>query len=264
MSLSEEVKAYAYEMGGDLAGIASTSEFHGAPVGHRPEDLLADAKSVIVIAKKIPLSVVRTIPSPVYSDTKRLLNEELRVLTYNISLFLEKKGYNALPIDPGISDFARDVDILREEPEPEIKMLGDFSHRHAAVRAGLGEFGLASYVVTELYGPRVRFASVLSDAYIEPDTIIEKGSLCDPESCGRACVSACPPVALGGDGSIDHYKCRNYREPELFTLEYFKDIHEVSEKEPNLIRRISILSKKYASRNLETCGICIKACQIGT
>jgi len=264
MSLSEEIKDYALEMGADLAGIASTSEFAEAPVGHRPEDLLTDARSVIVVAKKIPLPVVETIPSPIYSTTKRFLNEELRVLTYNISLFLEKKGYAALPIDPGISDFARDVDILQEEPEPKVKMLGDFSHRHAAVKAGLGQFGLASYVVTKLYGPRIRFASLISNASLEPDEVIEKDTICDPEACDYACVRACPPRALRGDGTIDHYKCRKYREPELFTLEYFKDINEISDKEPNLIRRITILSKKYASRNSETCGICIKVCPIGT
>ena len=263
MSLSEEVKGYALEMGADLAGIASTSEFDDAPIGHRPRDLLTDAKSVIVVAKKIPLSVVKTIPSPLYSTTYRILNEELRVLTYKISLFLEKQGYIALPIDPGISDFARDVDIIQEKPEPKIKMLGDFSHRHAAVKAGLAQFGLASYVVTKLYGPRIRFASLLCNAYLEPDEMIEEGSICNPESCGYACVRACPPGALRGDGTIDHYKCRNYREPELFTLEYFNDISELSKKESNLIRRISILSKKYSSRNSETCGICIKACPIG-
>jgi epoxyqueuosine reductase QueG len=176
---------------------------------------------------------------------------------------LEKRGYTALPIDPGISDFARDVEIIQEKPEPEIKMLGDFSHRHAAVKAGLGQFGLASYVVTKPYGPRIRFASLISNASLEPDAVIEKGTICDPESCDHACVRACPPGALRGDGTIDHFKCRNYREPELFTLEYFKDINEISVKESSLIRRITVLSKKHASRNTETCGICIKVCPIG-
>ena len=141
MTFSEEVKNYALEVGADLAGIALANEFDEAPVGHRPKDLLSDARSVIMVAKKIPTSVVKTIPSPIYSTTYRILNDELRVLTYNIALLIEERGYTALPIDPSISDFARDVKIIQERPDPKVKILGDFSHRHAAVKAGLGEFG---------------------------------------------------------------------------------------------------------------------------
>jgi epoxyqueuosine reductase QueG len=171
------------------------------------------------------------------------------------------RGYIALPVDPAISDYARDVQIIQEKPKPKIKMMGDFSHRHAALKAGLGEFGLASYIVTKLYGPRIRFASLICDANLEPDS--SSKNICDPVSCDNACVRVCPPKALRGDGTIDHYLCRNYREPELFTLEYFKKISELSKKDINPIKRISILSKKYSSRTSETCGICIKACPIG-
>jgi epoxyqueuosine reductase len=45
---------------------------------------------------------------------------------------------------------------------------GIFSMRHAAVRAGLGEFGLNNVVVTPRYGPRVRFNALVTEAELEP------------------------------------------------------------------------------------------------
>lgn len=265
MSLSKRVKEFARKNGADLIGTASVDLFKKAPEGHKPRDLLADAKSVIILAKRIPVSVVKSIPSPYYAAACHSLNEQLRVLAHGITLFLEDLGYEALPIEPGISDFARDVEIIREEPTPEIKMLGDFSHRHAAVMAGLGEISAASYVVVSKYGPRVRFVSVITSAPIEPDPLLdESDKICKPEECERACVKACPPQALRGDGTIDHFKCRNYRVPDRYTLEYFKDIARLYENGVPPIRRINILSRLYSSSGLETCGRCIKACPIGS
>jgi len=262
MSLSVDVKEFSKEIGADLVGIASTERFKKAPEGHRPRDLLPDAQSVIVLAKRIPISVIKTIPSPYYSASCRNLNEQLRVLAHSITLFIEDSGFEAMPVDPAISDFARDVEIIREKPSPEVKMLGDFSHRHAAVMAGLGEISAASYVVVPEFGPRVRFASVISTTPLKPDPMIAC-AICRPDSCGLACVKACPPRALKGNSTIDHFKCRNYREPDIYNLEYFKDIARFCDMGIPPIRKISILSHKHSSSGFETCGACIKACPIG-
>ncbi len=261
---SREIKEYAIKNGADLIGIASVDRFEGAPDGHRPIDLLTDAKSVIVAAKRIPFSIIDSIPSPNYSVIYRNLNEQLRMLAHNISLFIEDLGFEALQIDPNISDFARDVTIINEKPKPQIKMLGDFSHRHGAVLTGLGEISAASYVVVPNFGPRIRFVTVITTATIEPDPpFAEPNRLCKPKKCGLVCVNACPPKALSGDGTIDHFKCRSYRAPKLCTLEYFKEIARLYDKGLSLIRRISILSHKLSSSELETCGRCLKACPIG-
>jgi epoxyqueuosine reductase QueG len=60
---ADDVKQFAKSIGADLIGIASTDRFDSAPLGHKPEDLLRGAKSVIVMAKRIPLAVVKTIPT---------------------------------------------------------------------------------------------------------------------------------------------------------------------------------------------------------
>ena len=162
-----------------------------------------------------------------------------------------------------MDDKAREVQILQEEPDPKIKILGDFSHRHAAVAAGLGEFAASSMVVVPKFGPRVRVVSVITTAALEPSPLLEGKSrfnICQPEACGLQCARKCPAKALPGDGTIDHFKCRNYRNPGAYTLDYFKAIAE--SKKPSR-RASSGTGAKAAPPVGETCGICIKVCPIG-
>jgi len=116
--------------------------------------------------------------------------------------------------------------VLKERP------VAFFSHRHAALLAGLGNFGMNNTLLTPEFGPRVRFASVLTAAEIEPDPLLEK-PLCI--RC-RRCVEACPVHALDG---------RDY--PAGLT-----------DKKTCATRSESLLKRFIAP-----CGICIKVCPVG-
>jgi epoxyqueuosine reductase len=264
MVKADAITGFARKAGADLVGIAPVERFEAAPKGHRPEDILPGARSVVAMAKRIPLPIVKSIPSVYYGRFGyHDLNAHLRELTYNVSVFIEDLGFEAFPLDPSVDDKAREVLILQEEPEPKIKILGDFSHRHAVIAAGLGEFAASSMVVVPKFGPRVRVVSVITTAPIEPSPLLEgkaKFNICQPEACGLQCVKKCPAKALPGDGTIDHFKCRNYRNPGAYTLEYFKEIAE------SKIRR-GPASGGAGGRPTppvgQTCGICIKVCPIG-
>jgi hypothetical protein len=180
----------------------------------------------------------------------------LRELTYNVSVFIEDLAFEAFPLDPSTEDKAREVLIFQEEPEPKIKILGDFSHRHAVVAAGLGEFAASSMVVVPKFGPRIRIASVVTTAPIEPSPLPEgetKFNICQPEACGLQCVKKCPAKALPGDGTINQFKCRNYRNPYSYTLEYFKAIAESKKRRgPASSRAVD----KATAPVGQTCGVC--------
>ena len=216
MVKADLIIGFAGKVGADLVGIAPVERFEGAPKGHRPEDILPGARSVVAMAKRIPGSIVKSIPSPYYDKFGyHDLNAHLRELTYNVSVFIEDQGFEAFPLDPSIDDKAREVQILQEGPEPKIKILGDFSHRHAVVAAGLGEFAASSMVVVPKFGPRVRVVSVITTAPIEPSPLLggkAQFNICQPEACGSQCVRKCPAKALPGDGTIDHFKCRKDKE----------------------------------------------------
>ena len=92
--------------------------------------------------------------------------------------------------------------------------LGLFSHKLAAHLAGLGWIGKSCLLVTLEVGPRVRWASVLTDASLMAGEPLE-------ERCGecRGCVEVCPVGAFSGRSffsdepraaRFDVFKCRYY------------------------------------------------------
>jgi len=73
------------------------------------------------------------------------------------------------------------------------KLAGAFSHKLAADLSGLGWIGKSCLLITPSYGPRVRLATVLTDAPLETGEPL-------PNSCGecRKCVDICPAKAFTG------------------------------------------------------------------
>ena len=92
-----------------------------------------------------------------------------------------------------------------------------FSHKIAARLAGLGWIGKSCLLITPESGPRVRWATILTDAPLEPS-----GELME-DRCGSCtlCVEICPCRAFTGrafdDGEsrdlrYDAHSCRVYHE----------------------------------------------------
>jgi epoxyqueuosine reductase len=196
MSLTDEVKKHALEeLDMDYVGITGVDRLSGAPEGYRPTDLLPGAKSVIAMAIRLPLGAVQAIfrahvdglrhAQCIYSTHGYSLipNLDLNYAAYRMARFLEKKGYitTPLPSGPGGGGIP-------------------FSHRHAAVAAGLGEFGRLRLVVTPDYGPRIRLVSVITRAELNPDPLYQGPKLCDSTKCS-ICVEICPTNAISAGES---------------------------------------------------------------
>ena len=110
-------------------------------------------------------------------------------------------------------------------PKPP-KGFAPFSHRHAAVAAGLGEFGLNNLLLTPRYGPRQRLVSIITTAPLEPDPIIEK-PICLGEKCSL-CIKRCPAGAFGEPydlaiaarscklAKVDIEACRGYYKDSVY------------------------------------------------
>lgn len=221
MALKAEVISFAKSQGATLVGVASVDRFTGAPRGHRPKDILPEAESVISMAVKLPERLVdwegllegsEVMPNDdVRWEVESLhwygrvgyeaMNIRLEQLGLLLSLYLEERGHISLSFP---ATYAHNADIMVKIPG----YFAPFSHRHAAVLAGLGEFGFNNLVVTPQYGPRVRFMSVLTSAKLEPDPLLEE-PVCLGEGC-LACIEACglpkenlhaiSPVANRADG----------------------------------------------------------------
>jgi len=212
-----------------LVGFAAADRWNDPPFepwvpeAFRPERIFPGTKTVIVIGFPVSLPVIDTAPSIWYHELYRTINAGLDSCGYRLATFLTEKGYPSVPIP---RDGYGSIGILKERP------VAFFSHRHAAYCAGLGNFGVNNMLLTPEYGPRVRFASVLTTAELPADPVLED-PLC--VRCMR-CVRICPVHAVSEEnypqGRTDKTACAT-RSEELF------------------------------KRSLSPCGCCIKVCPVG-
>ena len=188
-------------------GIASVDRFEGAPAGHGPRDFIPKAESVISIGIRLPDAVVdrlRYLADADYAPELRhrirethiytkqgyaLPNLMLDEIAYRVATMLEMQGYRTLPVPATMASYT-----MPDLNSSDVGYFGIFSHRHAAVRAGLGEFGYNNIVVTTQFGPRVRYTSIITTAPLDPDPLVGE-PICRRDAC-RRCLEACPAQAL--------------------------------------------------------------------
>jgi ferredoxin len=194
---AETIKQFALDQGLDLCGIASIDRFEEAPRNMHPASIFPEAKSVVVVARRIPRGTWRGIeegtywPSYTYFGYHGQLNTTfIHTPMFETACFIEDFGWEAVPYYPSPTpeDFDPSGEPLRPDGvAPDVNL----NIRLAGVAAGLGEMGWAKVFLTHEFGPRVRLAAILTDAELEPDPQVEPGTICDHcMSCVRGC-SAC-------------------------------------------------------------------------
>jgi epoxyqueuosine reductase QueG len=221
--LTAKLKDFARHEGATLVGITSVKKLSTAPKKHRPIDFLPNAKSAVSIGLRINRSSILQLPETIreYKIDYEITNIKLNALAWEVSRFLEDLGYPALAIPASL-------------PYDKSREFGDMSHKHVAVAAGLGTFGLNNLVLTPEYGPYIRFVTVITDAPLRSDKPLTV-DICLGEKCLK-CVKACPPKALenatynANEGwRMNKEKCHDY-------------MHIISSG--------------------DVCGLCIKACPV--
>jgi len=251
-TLTEEVKQFALDQGVDLVGVASTDcldkVFLSEPSTkgydqNRPKDILAECKSSIVIALRWPDPLIDGMPElrSMYTRAMILFNIRLDQIALSITSFMGRKGFITIPIPAS-------------GPYDVGKLMGILSHKHAAVQAGLGEFGLSGLLLTPEFGPRQRFAQVLTSAELVPDKPLNL-NLCEQAipQCKFACIRVCPVNAV-----VNYYE----KDPEIMKTIVWKGV-------PIDRARCSY----YQDRELQAqtrngytfrCGMCIAVCPVGS
>jgi epoxyqueuosine reductase len=203
MDIKKMIREAALARGMDMCGVAGIDRFDEAPPGRHPTDILPGCRSVVVVGVRLLDGVVqanfRTYENG-RQDLKGLYgtygyamlpNFELTYACYAVAQFIERElGETATPLSTGPMTNGVQLSI-----------------RHAAVAAGLGEFGWISIVLTPEFGPRNRFGVILTTAQIEPDPLYSGPRLCDPQKC-RICSDVCPTGAIGTHGSEDFRSCK--------------------------------------------------------
>ena len=203
----------AVENGADIVKFAPADRF---PENSAIFKLMPDVKTVIGLAFRVLRGTYRGIEegSTYYQYTTMAVEnmEEtiMPMVSLKVSMLLESEGFTALPQ-------RLHQQIMAEENSTNPEVAYDAVYRgvsaetqmdfpEAAVLCGIGERGLHGAILTDEFGPMVRYCFVLTDAEISPDEMYTP-HLCD--KCGK-CVKGCPGKAIDENGNVDKWQCAVY------------------------------------------------------
>lgn len=277
--MKNKIIELAKKCSADIVGFASADRFEKDDAIFK---ILPETKTVIALAFRVLRGAYRGIEegSTYYQyTTMGVENMEETIMpmaSIRVANLIEEEGYIALPQ-------RRHQQIMAEEnsTNPEVAYDSIYRNKHqelqmdfldAAVKCGIGEKGFHNTLLTDDFGPMVRYCFILTDAEIEPTPIIS-AHLCD--NCGK-CVAACPGKAIDTNGMVDPWQCAVYYNgangtknpfmpPEAF--EDFENRLEIISGEakvnPETARKI--LDNIYfypPAQHAYQCSICGRACDI--
>lgn len=205
--LKRKIKRKAESLGMNIVKFANVerwSEYKDVPPAYWPQTIWPWSVTVISMAVQIFPSMLETTPSCVYSELYNTTNRYLDEAAYKLANYLNRLGYRAHFFP---RDCYGDISVLVKKPEAA------FSHIIAAKYAGVGTIGMNHTLLTKEFGPRVRMVSVITDAEITPDPMLEK----EPCIQCRMCVKKCPmqaftPVEGKIIADMDKFKCARYHQ----------------------------------------------------
>jgi epoxyqueuosine reductase QueG len=125
---------------------------------------------------------IRKGPNQAYADEYSRVNNRINELSVALAAEIKRRGFRSKP-------------LAASERSDTVNIKGDFPHKTAATRAGLGWVGRNCQLITRTFGSWIRLGTVFTDIEISCGPPTEK-NFCG--SCMR-CIEACPAKALKGN-----------------------------------------------------------------
>ena len=142
-----------------------------------PFEKMNNAVSMVFHLSDAVIDQIGDAPTHTYFQHYRTMNTYIDSVSLQLVMALQEKGYNAAAVPASQS-----VEGLQ----------GIFSHKRAAVSAGLGYIGKSCLFISRLFGPRVRLGTVFTDAPLHTVCLEQKSE------CGMCniCANACGAMAI--------------------------------------------------------------------
>jgi epoxyqueuosine reductase len=233
MELENQLRVSAMTWGADYFGIADLSPAHdtileqgGTEIADYPRSVSVGIALFHPIVDQLPRRQERAVAVNYRSHCYDVINARLDEIVSRMASVLQREGYRAFPIPA-----TKRVD--------DDRICGIFSHKLSAHLAGLGWIGKNCLLITPDMGPRVRWATVLTDAALER-TGRPVGERC--ADC-HECVDICPVKAFTG---------QPFRAGEPRSARF-------------AARKCDRYFSKMREKDAETavCGLCLYACPYG-
>jgi epoxyqueuosine reductase len=233
MGLEELLRDVAMNWGADYFGIADLSpardtilEQGGMEIAAYPCAISIGIALLHPIVDQLPRRSQRAAAVSYRSHCYDVINARLDQITSYMGGILQRQGYRAFPVPA-----SKRVD--------DVRIRAVFSHKLSAHLAGLGWIGKNCLLITPDLGPRVRWATVLTDASLEATG----GSM--DERCGdcRECVEICPVKAFTGES----FRTGDARDVRFDARKCDRYFSKMKEQDPETA----------------VCGLCLYVCPYG-
>lgn len=183
-----ELHDSAMALGADYFGIADLTPAAGLIAGQGGADLTGYPRAISIgvalihpIVDQLRRSIGRPAAVSYRSHCYDVINTRLDQIVSRLASTVQRRGWRAYPVAA-----SKRVDDER--------LCAIFPHKLAAHLAGLGWIGKNCLLITPDMGPRVRWATLLTDA-----PLVATGQAME-QRCGdcRQCVDICPVRAFSG------------------------------------------------------------------
>ncbi|MDD2679789.1 MAG: reductive dehalogenase domain-containing protein [Candidatus Omnitrophica bacterium] len=185
------LKKFCLAQGIELFGVADIRE--AKKDFQLSEKLLSKLDRAVCLGLRLSGSVLEEIslaPTRLYFHHYRTVNASLDQIALKVANFIQKKGFQALPVPASI--------ILDWENQK-----AHLSHKKLGVLAGLGWLGRNNLLVNKELGSQFRLSTILTDMPLKLDKPLK-------ENCGtcRICVKVCPAQAIkDSPQEFEHLRC---------------------------------------------------------
>ena len=190
-SIESKLKSLAVSLGADIVGVTNQEILADEPPSANPRYLLPTANSVISFAISLDKDLVRLFISKnnwrAHCHNRKSVVQKLYTIGDTIAEQLRSKGFEAVNVD--INNNYRPEKNAKNVTEMT-EFHPEFSHRYAALAAGIGRLGWSGNLLTREHGALVELGSVLTSARLRPDTPISD----EEHPCDRCkmCSLVCP------------------------------------------------------------------------
>jgi epoxyqueuosine reductase QueG len=233
MDLGSEMRTQARTLGADYFGIADIAAVKDE-LAAQGYPLAQSYRHAVALGMRVVNTIVDELDPQAGFPTLQLyrqfcydtINQRLDAIASQLAALLQAQGHDCLPVpaSPSTIDNGR--------------LYGAFSNKAAAHLAGLGWIGKSCLLITPDAGPRVRWATVLTNAPLAHCGKPTEGRCGDCQQC----VDACPSRAFTG---------KPFRSNEPREVRY--DAWKCNE----------YLKSVEVKHGVRVCGMCVKVCPYG-
>jgi hypothetical protein len=268
MTPEEEIKQFGLQRGAEQAGIASVADINRyAPPGHRPDDILTGAKSVVVFAGHTTLQGAWRSPDYRTHYSNRTFPRIRSGIAMAVAKFIESRyGYYSLAEIPPTVGF---------NPSLSLKLCAEM--------AGLGTRSMAAAILLNHELGLLSLAACITTMPLVADGPM-KESVCPHPSCVELwerrrtipCLETCPECLSGElDGEqikwmrYDRRICSTRAQTEGMSTLLRTLVEGINQPDPEVRRSVllgsfsrSVIQAIASGGVVGQCGECLRHCPI--